>query len=235
MGLKVDKEKAIRLMNFKNSHQQLFESFVDKSEMKKYEHRFNEHTLLQSDFETLNEAINQEVVDLIQNDSFDINNYSEFKKALNSGDKGEFLSDYTEDDYGKMTTYKVSGYNAGFAIKPDGDIVSLYNNSGSSGIGGELLKAAVKHGGNKMDHFDGFLTGLYSKNGFVEVSREQWNDEYAPKGWSYTPVNIFDPSTSVYVDEISKYKTKEELPEELKAAIQRYSEGKPDVIYRVLK
>jgi GH15 family glucan-1,4-alpha-glucosidase len=130
--MNLDKKKILHLIEYNNRNKQqiLMESFIDIDELLKYNHRFNEQTLLFNDITLLTELSNKEVIDLIDNNSFDVNKISEFKNALNLGSKGEFLSDYTEDDYGKMRTYKVKGYDVGFAIKEDGDIVSIFNNSG---------------------------------------------------------------------------------------------------------
>jgi hypothetical protein len=111
----------------------------------------------------------------------------------------------------------------------------VFNNSGYGGLASSLLKTAIRFGGNKLDHFDGFLTGLYEKNGFKVKNKDEWNDDYAPNNWKYEKINIYNPETSVYANEINKYiKNAEELPLELKNAIKRYSEGKPDIIYRSL-
>jgi hypothetical protein len=40
-----------------------------------------------------------------------------------------------------------------------------------------------KNGGTKLDHFDGKLSDIYSRNGFVEYGRDKWNDEYRPVDW----------------------------------------------------
>ena len=103
------------------------------------------------------------------------------------------------------------------------------NNTGFKNLGTFLIKSSIKNGGNKLDHFDGFLTGFYSRFGFIEdkTKREGWNDDLALIYWKYEKVNIFDPNFSVYANEINDnnvYLYRNE--------IKRYSEGKPDVIFR---
>jgi hypothetical protein len=96
------------------------------------------------------------------------------------------------------------------------------------------MEAAIRNGGSKLDHFDGFLTGFYDSNGFSKiVGSDGWNDEYAPDGWEYEPVNIWDPNTSVYSRELNKHQRMDEVPRELKEKIQSYKAGRPDIIYRV--
>lgn len=125
------------------------------------------------------------VLELIKNDQFEVNKYSEFSKALYKSSRKSYLSEYTLDEFKDMTTYKVEGYDIGYAIKSDGDIVSVFNNSGIKGIGKELVKSAIRNGGTKLDHFDGFLSDFYEDLGFKEYMRYTWDDQYAPKDWDY--------------------------------------------------
>jgi hypothetical protein len=52
----------------------------------------------------------------------------------------------------------------------------------SKNIGEILIQNAISNGACKLDHFDGYLTNLYSKMGFVEVNREKYNPIYDPNG-----------------------------------------------------
>ena len=84
-----------------------------------------------------------------------------------------------------MNTFQLKDYNIGYAIKPDGDIVSVFNNSNVRGIGKALIQSAIKNGGTKLDHYDGYLSSLYEPLGFKEVERYKWDDQYAPSDWNY--------------------------------------------------
>ncbi len=232
--------EKFRLLNeynydLKATQHKLFESFIKPNEINRYSHRMSEsNNMFEDSNYTINEDnsnSNQSLVELITNNEFDVNS-PEFSKSLKSGKRGEFLTDYTADEYGKMKTYKVKGYNVGFAIKSDGDIVSVHNNSGIGGVGSVLIQAAKSMGGTKLDHFDGFLTGLYSKNGFKVVGSDEWNDDYAPNDWEYQPVDIFNPQFSIYADELKKYSDISQVPNELKRKIELYKNGKPDIVYR---
>lgn len=129
-----------------------------------------------------------EIVEKIKNNDFEVNNYESFLDSLHQSSRMEYLTDYTKQQLEKeFTTYKVNGYDCGFAIKNDGDITSVHNTGvKGAGIGDALIEAAKEKGGTKLDHFDGFLSELYKKHGFEEYSRDQWNDEYAPADWDYT-------------------------------------------------
>lgn len=170
----------------------------------------------------------------IKADDWEEQNPQRFMESLTASKRGAFLTPYSTEELASMKLFKLNGYNIGFAIKSDGDIVSVHNNAGVRGAGTELMQAAVRNGGSKLDHFDGFLTGFYEKNGFSKVvGVDAWNDEYTPDGWQYEKVNIWDPRTSVYARELAKYDKMDDVPRELRAKIQSYEEGKPDIVYRV--
>lgn len=129
-----------------------------------------------------------DIIEKIKNKDFEINNVDEFLESVGLSTRKDFLTDYQKEQLQEhFTTYKVNGYNAGFAIKDDGDIVSVHNNTGikGAGIGDELIEAAKDLGGTKLDHYAGFLDDLYSRHGFEEYNRDAWNDEYASKDWNY--------------------------------------------------
>lgn len=90
-----------------------------------------------------------------------------------------------------------------------------------------MNKAIIK-GGKKLDHFDGFLTGFYKSLGFDLKNNDQFLDEYAPESWDYKKIDINNPKLSIYADEL------EVNDKEFNLAKERYSVGKPDVVYRVL-
>jgi hypothetical protein len=178
---------------------------------------------------------NGSALEMIRSDEWEEPNAKRFLESLNAGKRGEFLAPYSEKDLSAMKLFKLKEHNLGFAVKSDGDIVSVHNNSGLGGLGKEMMAAAVRNGGKKLDHFDGFLTGFYKKNGFGKVTDAwAWNDKYAPENWKYEPVNIFDPRTSIYADELRKYNSVEEMPDDLKAKIRAYESGRPDVVFRQL-
>ena len=135
-----------------------------------------------------NDLDNKEVIEKIKNNDYIINDYEEFLKSLYSGKRSGYLSKYTIEELKEknITTYQVRGENIGFALKPDKndlDIISVHNNSPYKGIGDELMKSIISLGGNKLDHFDGYLSDYYSKHGFKEYDRFKWDDQYKPIDW----------------------------------------------------
>lgn len=143
--------------------------------------------------ESLNEDdINQEkiddVIEKINNNDFEEHNPSSFKDALSKSKHLLMLSDYSESELNEMQLYKLNGYDIGYALKKSDsgkqdELVSVFNNEpGVKNIGETLIQNAISNGACKLDHFDGYLTNLYSKMGFVEVNREKYNPIYDPNG-----------------------------------------------------
>lgn len=71
-----------------------------------------------------------------------------------------------------------------FAIKQDGDIISVCKNqSGDQKLNArDLMAAAVGKGGTHLDSYSGNY-GFYVKCGFETVSRCKFDEQWAPPGW----------------------------------------------------
>lgn len=65
----------------------------------------------------------------------------------------------------------------GFAVKPDGDIVGVFNNGNKRGALKTIMPMAVANGGDRLDCY-GKLAGLYSRFGFVPTGRSPYNSDY---------------------------------------------------------
>lgn len=181
-----------------------------------------------------------------------------FLDSLYSGKRAGFLSPYSIEELSAMNLYLVRGHHAGFAVKPDGDIVSVHNNSNLRRLGSEFMRKAIEVGGTKLDHFDGFLSGLYRKYGFTNVTEMyEWDEQYKPKAWTYSAVDILNPKTSVYSESFKgmSHQDSETSPDltlseestivviegglefEIvpKNKFNQYKYGRPDVIFRQIK
>jgi hypothetical protein len=157
-------------------------------------------------------------------------NPNEFYNSFMSSDRIGFLTPYTVDELKEFSLYKVNGYKIGFAVKKDGDIILVHNNEPYvKNIGKLLLNKAIKNGGIKLDHFDGFLTGFYKSVGFNFNSNDYFLDEYAPETWEYKAIDIENPKQSIYANELIVDE------ESLITAKTRYDSGRPDIVYRKLK
>tara|TARA_B100000287_G_scaffold416059_1_gene450311 strand:+ start:238 stop:1035 length:798 start_codon:yes stop_codon:yes gene_type:complete len=178
-----------------------------------------------------------------------------FYVSLYAGARSGFLTYYTKEELADMHLYLIKGHNAGFALKGGNDIVSVHNNSELRGLGKFFMTAAKQKGGTMLDHFDGFLSGLYRKNGFTDVYEVyQWDEQYKPKQWTYDAVDIYNPQTSIYSDAMNQLRANSEDPqaslpnEEVEIMAEngfkikinpnlkhnQYLYGRPDVIMRRL-
>jgi hypothetical protein len=88
---------------------------------------------------------------------------------------------YSIDDYKNMITKLSQDKNTGYALKNDGELVSVF--SKQKGRGSDLVNDAVNSGAKKLDAYDinGKLPELYGDAGFKEISRSPFNPEYADK------------------------------------------------------
>ena len=124
-----------------------------------------------------------------------------FHTSLYSGARSGFLTYYSKEELADMHLYILKGHNAGFALKGGNDIVSVHNNSELRGLSALFLRTAKEKGGTMLDHFDGFLSGLYRRYGFTDVYEVyQWEEQYRPDAWTYDTVDVFNENTSIYSD-----------------------------------
>lgn len=134
----------------------------------------------------------QKVKEMILSNEYWIRNqYEQFLESLNSSTRKPFLSKYTAEELKNhnVQTYQLNGYHISYALKPDEDgvdIISVHNNEPNiKGVGDALIESAKANGGTKLDHYDGFLSDLYSKHGFEEYDRYKWDNQYADPNWDY--------------------------------------------------
>lgn len=123
--------------------------------------------------------------------NWEINNYESFLASVAktpSKYKG-FISEhpYEEISQPDWMTFKLKGYDAGFALHYLGDgkvdICNLHNNSELHGISDYMLGFAKSQGGTMLDNYAGFLGDKYGSNGFETYDKFTWDDAYRPEGW----------------------------------------------------
>lgn len=148
----------------------------------------------------------------------DIENGNSFYNAISQakadlGDLGASVHTYTPEEYSQMKMFLSEDGLSGVAVKPDGDIVSVFVNPNAKaanyigkggGRGHALVELAKQNGGTKLDAFDTYLPSFYKKHGFEETGRDVWNEQYKPEGWN-------------------------------KDFYKQYNNGEPDVVYMQLK
>jgi hypothetical protein len=104
---------------------------------------------------------------------------------------------YAPAEYQNFRLFMTEDRTGGFAIKPDGDIVSVF--SSSEGQLQPMLALATEEGGKKIDAFDTVFPDGYDLNGFVETGRTKWDDRRVPtvasgaaKDWDYETFKDFN-------------------------------------------
>lgn len=114
--------------------------------------------------------------------------YKAITAAKEGNDHGAFVHAYDEHEYDGMKMFLTEGGEAGFAVKDNGDICSVFHNTKigqKKGVLGHCMELSLQHGGNRLDCFDGFLPKQYAKWGFEPVAKVKFNREYAPEGWNF--------------------------------------------------
>jgi hypothetical protein len=122
-----------------------------------------------------------------------------------SGDMGAAVFVYPVEDYQGMRLFLAEDGLSGVAVKPDGDIVSVFSQGGA---GRSVMELAVAAGGTKLDAFETILPEFYAAHGFVAASRLPWDDTQSPDGWNkeaFADFNNGEPNVVFMVLDQSYY------------------------------
>ncbi len=111
-------------------------------------------------------------------------------EVKNASPHGASVYVYTPEEYAQMRLFVTPDNSAGFAIKPDGDLVSVFSTGG--GKSPSLIQLAIDQGGTKLDAYDTVLPEIYEMMGFKEYKRDKWSDEYMPEDWDKTVFEAFN-------------------------------------------
>jgi hypothetical protein len=134
------------------------------------------------------------------------------KRAQDSqGPIGKQVDVYEPEEYDGMTLMASPNADAGFAITPEGEIVSLVKNADSpmKGFASKALAGAAPNGGVFLNAFDTYLTDLYGKAGYRAVSRIPFDEDVMRE-------NIGDEATDAFME-----------------ATKDFNEGQPDLVFMV--
>lgn len=122
-------------------------------------------------------------------------NATKFRASISRSKKrskfGAAVFVYEGSDYAKTRMFLSKDGLSGFAIKPDGDIVSVFSDK-SVKHGRAALELAVAAGGLKLDCFDTILPKFYHAHGFEVAKRLSWDDSQAPAGWDKATFSKFN-------------------------------------------
>ncbi|MBS1721407.1 MAG: hypothetical protein JSS66_00200 [Armatimonadetes bacterium] len=108
-------------------------------------------------------------------------------EAKQANPHGASVTVYEPREYEGFKTFLSANGKAGYAVTPDGDIISVFKHPDAPyrGLAQAAVWDAVRHGGNRLDAFDTILPHLYSESGFKVVARLPFDPDYAPEGWDY--------------------------------------------------
>lgn len=122
-----------------------------------------------------------------------LENAQQFEKAITDNKAklkfGAAVYVYPAQDYQGMKLFLAEDGQSGVAVKPDGDIVSVFS---TGGAGRAVMELAVAAGGRKLDAFDTVLPEFYAPHGFKAVARTKWNDDFAPDEWNKETFSEFN-------------------------------------------
>ena len=100
---------------------------------------------------------------------------------------GDSVFDYSVDEYKDMRLFLTEDGSAGYALKPDGDIVSAFSTGQYIGVGPHLIMHGIEQGGKKLDAFDTVLPNMYATMGMRETSRLPFDPTQAPSTCGMRP------------------------------------------------
>jgi hypothetical protein len=108
---------------------------------------------------------------------------------------------HSKEALADMKTYLSADKKSGYAIKPNGELTSVF--SSEKGRGNHLVSHAISQGANHLNAFEGHLTNLYSKHGFKEHKREK---NWDPKGPDvvHMKLNKMEPLMKPYSSEAQR-------------------------------
>ena len=96
---------------------------------------------------------------------------------------GASVEAYDADTYKDMRLFLTDDGSAGYALTPDGDIVSAFSTGQHIGVGPHLIMHGIEQGGKKLDAFDTVLPNMYATMGMRETSRLAFDPTQAPSTW----------------------------------------------------
>lgn len=109
------------------------------------------------------------------------------REAKKANPKGAAVDVHKLSDYKDMKMYMTRDGKAGYAVKPTGELTSVFKHPEAKyeAVGQRAAEHATLMAG--ATHLSAFepLPNLYSRGGAEVTGRTKWNDAYKPRGWSY--------------------------------------------------
>lgn len=125
------------------------------------------------------------------------------------GPIGRSVDVYSPEEYAGMRMAMTPAGDAGYVVKPDGEVASVVKAKGSpfKDFSGAVMRRSEDQGGNWLNAFDTALTGMYGRAGFEPVSRLPFSEDVARLSWGGDVTDAF------------------------MAANRKYNSGKPDLVF----
>lgn len=114
-----------------------------------------------------------------------LNDAEAFKIQLAESSRPGFLEQKTIQQIKDMKTFTSKDGKVGYGITKEGELVSVFNNSGKKGLLKIIMPEAILNGATSLDAYEGYLSGRYEEFGFEIVETIPWDDKFAPKGWDF--------------------------------------------------
>ncbi len=97
---------------------------------------------------------------------------------------GDCVYTYEVEEYRQMRLFLTPDGKAGIALKPNGDMVSVFTHrEQKDSLGGKtvhtLIELAINEGAGKADCYGYFLVKLYGMHGFRAIAKDAFNAEFA--------------------------------------------------------
>jgi len=114
--------------------------------------------------------------------------HDQLAAAAAADKRGLAVTVFPPEYYGTegVRTFVTENGSAGFAIAPNGELVSVFKHpkrAAPFGVGTHMTMLAVEQGARHLMAFDTQIPDLYARPGFRVVSRIPFDDDQAPDGW----------------------------------------------------
>lgn len=125
------------------------------------------------------------------------------------GPIGRSVDVYEPEGYAGTTMFMTPDADAGFVVKPDGEVASVVKSREASfpDMAGRALRRSEPEGGSWLNAFDTALTQMYGRNNFRPVARLPFDENIVRSEWG-------DETTDAFM-----------------RANANYSGGRPDVVF----
>lgn len=159
--------------------------------------------------------------------------YNALANVQKTNPRGLYVSLYGVEEYAdpSIRLFMSEDESVGFAIKSDGDIVSVFSDKTKANHPGavySVLLTAIENGGTKLDCYGGDLLKVYMRMGFVPQGKVAYNEEYESAEWTARKDILGSP------DVYALYYGDSSIDETLSRLEQRFSEINDDTIESVI-